>query len=194
MQETQVWSLGQEDPLEKEMTAHSSIVARRISRTGEPGRLQSIGLRRVGRVWVTDTFASLLVRATVKSNLLTLFTQQLFNTLREAFAHAKGGWVHETPVLKHLLLHRQTLLGTCHGPHSSFLRLLEDCSASWVLEANVWDGSATCQLCNLGQVPYSLCACSLTCELGVMYFYTMESEDLRATTCKVLLSLAFVRA
>ena len=41
-------SLGQEDPLEKEMTAHSSILAWRISRTGEPGRLQSIGLQRVG--------------------------------------------------------------------------------------------------------------------------------------------------
>ena len=176
------------------MTVHSSILAWRISRTGEPGRLQSIGLRRVGRVWVIDTFASLCWWATVKSNLLTLFIQQLFNTLREAFAHAKGRWVHATPVLKHLLLHRQTPLGTCHGPHSSFLPLLEDCSACWVLEANVWDGSATCQLCNLGQVPYSLCDCSLACELGVIYFYTMETEDLRATTCKVLLSLAFVRA
>ena len=49
IQETQVRFLGQEDPLEKEMTAHSSILAWRISRTGEPGRLQSIGLQRVGR-------------------------------------------------------------------------------------------------------------------------------------------------
>ena len=56
------------------------------------------------------------------------------------------------------------------------------------------DGSATCQLCNLGRVPYSLCACCLTCKMGIIYFYTMDSEDLRATICKVLLSLAFVRA
>ena len=43
-QETQVQSLGREDPLEKEMATHSSILAWRISR--EPGRLQSIGLQR----------------------------------------------------------------------------------------------------------------------------------------------------
>ena len=48
MQETQVQSLGWEDPLEKEMATHSSILARRIPWTEEPGRLQSMGLQRVG--------------------------------------------------------------------------------------------------------------------------------------------------
>ena len=48
MQETRVRSLGQEDPLEKEMATHSSILAWRISWTEEPGRLQSTGLQRVG--------------------------------------------------------------------------------------------------------------------------------------------------
>ena len=48
MQETQVQSLGWEDPLEKEMAAHSNILAWRISWTEEPGRLQSMGLQRVG--------------------------------------------------------------------------------------------------------------------------------------------------
>ena len=43
MQETQVQSLGQEDLLEKEMAAHSSILAWRIPWTVEPGRLQSVG-------------------------------------------------------------------------------------------------------------------------------------------------------
>ena len=47
MQETQVGSLGQEDPLEKEMTTHSSILAWRIPWTEEPGRLQSMGSQRV---------------------------------------------------------------------------------------------------------------------------------------------------
>ena len=42
MQETQVGSLGQEDPLEKEMATHSSILAWRISWTEEPDRLQSM--------------------------------------------------------------------------------------------------------------------------------------------------------
>ena len=40
MQQTQVWSLDWEDPLEKEMTTHSSILAWRIPRTEEPGELQ----------------------------------------------------------------------------------------------------------------------------------------------------------
>ena len=48
MQETWVRSLGQGDPLEKEMATHSSILAWRIPWAGEPGRLQSMGLRRVG--------------------------------------------------------------------------------------------------------------------------------------------------
>ena len=41
--------LGQEDPLEEEMTTHSSIFAWRISWMEEPGRLQSTGSQRVGR-------------------------------------------------------------------------------------------------------------------------------------------------
>ena len=45
MQETQVQFLGQEDPLEKEMATHSSILAWRIPCTEEPGRLQSMGLQ-----------------------------------------------------------------------------------------------------------------------------------------------------
>ena len=48
MQETQVQSLGPEDPREKEMATHSSILALKIPWTEEPGRLQSIGLQRVG--------------------------------------------------------------------------------------------------------------------------------------------------
>ena len=48
MQETQVQSLGQEDPLEKEKTTHSSILAWKIPWTGEPGRLQSMESQRVG--------------------------------------------------------------------------------------------------------------------------------------------------
>ena len=48
MQETQVRFLGWEDPLEKEMTIHSSTLAWNIPWTEEPDRLQSMGLQRVG--------------------------------------------------------------------------------------------------------------------------------------------------
>ena len=51
MQETDVWSLGGEDALQKGMAAHSSILAWRIPWTEEPGGLQSMGLQRVGHDW-----------------------------------------------------------------------------------------------------------------------------------------------
>ena len=50
MQETQVRSLGQEDPLEKGMATRSSVLAWRIPWTEEPGGLQSLGLHKVGHV------------------------------------------------------------------------------------------------------------------------------------------------
>ena len=48
MQETKVQSPSQEDPLEKEMVTHSSILAWRIPRAEEPDRLQFMGSQRVG--------------------------------------------------------------------------------------------------------------------------------------------------
>ena len=55
MQETRVQSLGREDPLEKGIATHSSIIAWRIPWTEEPGRLQSMRSQRVGRDRVTNT-------------------------------------------------------------------------------------------------------------------------------------------
>jgi len=51
MQEMQIWvqSLGWEDPLEDDMTTHSSVLAGKILWTEEPGGLQTIGLQTVGR-------------------------------------------------------------------------------------------------------------------------------------------------
>ena len=54
IQETRVQSLGQEDPLEKEMATHSSILAWKIPWTEEPGRLQPMGSQRVGNDLVTS--------------------------------------------------------------------------------------------------------------------------------------------
>ena len=54
MQEIQVWSLGQEDLLEKEMATHSGTLAWNISWTEKPGRLQSMGSQRVRHDWPTS--------------------------------------------------------------------------------------------------------------------------------------------
>ena len=56
MQETQVWSLGGEDTLEKGMATHSSILAWRIPRMEELGGLQSMGSHRVRHDWAALTF------------------------------------------------------------------------------------------------------------------------------------------
>ena len=52
----QGWSLGQKDPLKKGMAKHSSILAWRIPRTAEPGRLQSMGSQRALHDWITNIF------------------------------------------------------------------------------------------------------------------------------------------
>ena len=56
VQETWVRFLGWKDPLEKEITTHSSILAWKIPWTEDPGRLQSMGLQRIGHDWATNTF------------------------------------------------------------------------------------------------------------------------------------------
>ena len=51
MQETRVWFLGREDPLEKEMAIHFNTLAWKIPWMEEPDRLQSMGSQRVGHDW-----------------------------------------------------------------------------------------------------------------------------------------------
>ena len=54
MQETWVWSLGQEDPMEKGMATHSSILTWRIPWIEEPGKLQFMESQRVRHDWATE--------------------------------------------------------------------------------------------------------------------------------------------
>ena len=56
MQETWIQSLSWEDPLEKGMETHSSILVCRSPRTEDPGGLQSMGSQRVGPYWAINTF------------------------------------------------------------------------------------------------------------------------------------------
>ena len=61
-QETRVWSLGQEDPLEKGMAAHSSMLAWEIPWTEEPGEVQFHGGHRVRHDWATNSFFHFLTK------------------------------------------------------------------------------------------------------------------------------------
>ena len=67
MWETQAPTLDWEDPLEKGMTIHSSILGWQIPRTEDPGRLKSMGSQRLGQDWATNTFIFTLVLHSVKS-------------------------------------------------------------------------------------------------------------------------------
>ena len=73
MQETQVRSLGWEDPLEKEMVTHASILAWRIPWTEKPGGLQSTGSQRVGHDWAPSPSPSGVHRCACMFSLVWLF-------------------------------------------------------------------------------------------------------------------------
>ena len=70
MQETQVLSLGWEDPLEKGMATHSSILAWEMPWREEPGVLQSVGSQRVGHNWESNTFTFRLILLEVNSEFI----------------------------------------------------------------------------------------------------------------------------
>ena len=82
MQEMQVQSLGWEDPLEKEMATHSSILAWRIQWTEELGGLQSTGLQRVGNDLATEQQQRWIFT-------LVLNLQEIFWYLKEASVKTK---------------------------------------------------------------------------------------------------------
>ena len=75
MPETRVRSLGQEDPLEKEMATHSSTLACKIPWTDKPGRLQPMGSQRVGHDWAT----SLHFTSREQTLILVVFSFVLFS-------------------------------------------------------------------------------------------------------------------
>ena len=83
MQETWVQSLGWADLLEKAMAPHSSILVWKIPWTEEPGRLQSLGLQRVGHSWATSLFTRLLITFLPRSkHLLNVLLSSKHFTLR----------------------------------------------------------------------------------------------------------------
>ena len=78
MQETQVWSLGQEDPLEEEMATHSSVLGWRIPWTEESGRLQFMGSQRVGDNWATNSSNKPFFPLTSQCLIPREFTSKLY--------------------------------------------------------------------------------------------------------------------
>ena len=91
MQETQARSLGQEDPLEKEMATHSSILSWRTPWTEEPGKVQSLSLQSVGHHWATNTFTP--SHAPPESRILPSLCQQELPQLLWAYRWCQSAMV-----------------------------------------------------------------------------------------------------
>ena len=93
MQETQVWSLGQEDTLEKGMATHSSILRWRIPWTEEPGRLQSMGSQRVGHDCMTKTFFHWISQAVMFSQKSIWIWSALTPFLMDLSSHSRDSTI-----------------------------------------------------------------------------------------------------
>ena len=91
LQEMRVKSLGQEDPLEKGMATHSSILSWRIPWTAEPGGLQSMGLQRVRHDWVTNTSFHSILSVCFNFILCMFWTQELWMVLGEQTVEREAG-------------------------------------------------------------------------------------------------------
>ena len=131
MQEKQIWSLGQEEPLEKQMTTRSSILAWRITWTEEPGRRESMGLQRArhdwtsvhnhGRLYVLNTFFHSHPHPLVSPSLIFFF---FFSSLKTPhiteiiLCLSFSIWLVSLSIMPFRLIYIVT-----NGRISSFLRL-----------------------------------------------------------------------
>ena len=110
IRETRVRSLGRKDPLEKEMATHFSILARKVSWTEDPGRLQSMGSQRVGHDWATSLhFTSCYHGVTVHlfPTLYLVSTQRQIRTWVTCFfVYLFFFWPHSTWNLSSLTRHQ----------------------------------------------------------------------------------------
>ena len=105
MQKTGIWSLVQEDLLEKGMATHSSILACQTPWTAEPGELQSRVSQRVGHNWVTNSLLSCKYKSANHKTQLYLWRAALALT-GENYRRAVFRWLPK----KHSLVIRQLWL------------------------------------------------------------------------------------
>ena len=151
MQKTQVQSLGQEDPLEKGMATHSSILAWRIPWTEEPGGRQSMMSQRVGHDWVTNTWGTRVPHGTGKelaiSSIPILFLSSLWNPPQLGFAWSYRGpkwqshcWIQAPLLSTQGIWHACSVLPCCSIPRlpTSVLSWIPPHSQSLLPDSSAW--------------------------------------------------------
>ena len=142
MQETWLRSLGWEDPLEKEIATHSSILAWKISWTKEPGRLQSMGSQRVGYDWASNTHTpvALKVEWMTKHNKLLPWTASSVPVCMCGFQEQRGKKKNEraTVSLIFLWVYYEFLPKSSKPPPSSSLSLDFYFILFYFLRLSIW--------------------------------------------------------
>ena len=103
MQETRVWSLGLEDPLEKEMATHSSILAWEIPWTKEAGGLQSMGWQESDATWQLNHHHHHSLYAFLPSQIRARFKKRAFPVFIISFLSCLSGFA--VPMINFLLSH-----------------------------------------------------------------------------------------
>ena len=159
MWETQVRLLGQEDPLEKEMATHSSILAWKIPWMEEPGGLQSTGSQRVGHNWATQQSTRLfLSRFLLREVPLAIVVKLVWRCwILLTFACLESFWfLHQ--IWRTVLLGR--VFSVVGSSLSSFLNMschsLLACSFCWEIS---WqpDGRSTAWYLSFFPVAFNFC-------------------------------------
>ena len=116
MQKTQVQSLGQEDPLEKEMTTHCSILAWRIPWTEEPGGIQSMGLQKrhnlMTKQQTTPWIPCIPDGLDVKYQCILLMYNHLSRKSMQLYLSLVNGWNSSQIFLRICLLGHNPQLGS----------------------------------------------------------------------------------
>ena len=116
MQETGIQSLGWEDPLEKEMTTHSSILAQRTPWTEEPGRLQSTGSQRVEHDWAISLHYWIIEKAReFQKNICFCFIDYVDHNKLWKILQEMGILDHPTCLLRNLYAAQEVTVRTGHG-------------------------------------------------------------------------------
>ena len=135
LQETQLWSLGCKDPLEKGMTSQSSILAWRIPWTEEPGGLQSMRSQRVRHDWATDTFTSLSLFSYERWKYTDGFTQfSLGKKKVRRESRLKDGKTVTNRIVKHT--YSEKVFSLCHWKFELSIKIPEKKSAKlWLVNS-----------------------------------------------------------
>ena len=133
MEETWVWSLRQEDPLEKGMATHSSIFAWEIPWTEEPVRLQSMRWQRVGHDWATNMHTHIDVSRWAGLPLW------LFLSFYKQCTLLIGGWLLYNIVVVFAIHWHESATGAHVSPYPELLSLLPPHPILWVVsEHQFW--------------------------------------------------------